>query len=94
MTNEIRIDDLAAPVLNDMQRMALDYGESVHTELSVDAVCAAAMASTGLSDFGPDDFRERLDVQLAEMNDDPDRTGIGRMLMFGDCSRYAANRLL
>lgn len=94
MTNEIRIDDLAAPVLNDMQRMALDYGESVHTELSVDAVCAAAMASTGLSDFGPIDFRERLDVQLTEMNNDPDRTGIGRMLMFGDCSRYAANRLL
>ena len=42
---------------------------------------------------GPDEFRERLDVQLAEMNADPERTGLGRMIMFGDCARYAANRL-
>ena len=43
MTDEIRIDDLAAPVLNDVQRMGLDYGESKPTELTVDAVCAAAV---------------------------------------------------
>ena len=93
MANEIRIDDLGAPVLNDMQRMGLDYGETVHTELTVDAVCAAAVAQTGLSDFGADDFRERLEVQLDEMNADPERTGLGRMMMFGDCVRYASNRL-
>jgi hypothetical protein len=93
VTDEIRIHDLAAPVLNDIQRMGLDYGESVHTELTVDAVCAAAVAATGLDDFGPDDFRERLGVQLAEMDADPERTGLGRLLMFGDCTRYAANRL-
>lgn len=94
MTNEIRIDDLASPVLNDLQRMALEYGDSRPTELKVDAVCEAAVARTGLDDFGPDDFRERLGVQLAEMDADEERTGIGRMLMFGDCVRHAANRLL
>lgn len=94
MTDEIRIADLAAPVLNDLQRMGLQYGESKHTELSVDAVCEAAVARTGLDDFGPRDFTERLGVQLAEMDADPERTGLGRMLMFGDCTRYAANRLL
>ena len=93
MTNEIRIDDLAAPVLNDMQRMALRYGESVQTELTVDAVCRAAVEKTGLDDFGPDDFRERLGVQLAEMDADEQRTGIGRLLFLSDCARYAANRL-
>ncbi len=93
MTDEIRIDDLAAPVLNDIQRMGLDYGESKHTELSVDAVCEAAVARTGLDDFGPDDFRERLGLQLAEMDADGERTGLGRLLMFADCTRYAANRL-
>ena len=93
VSNEIRIDDLREPVLNDIQRMGRDYGETVHTELSVDAVCAAAVEQTGLGDFGPDDFRERLAVQLDEMNDDPERTGLGRMLMFGDCVRYASNRL-
>jgi hypothetical protein len=92
--NEIRIDDLAAPVLNDVQRMAIEYGESRPTTLTVDAVCDAAVARTGLDDFGPDDFCERLAVQLAEMDADDERTGIGRMLMFGDCTRYAANRLL
>lgn len=93
MTNEIRIDDLRNPVLNDVQKMGRDYGETVETELSVDAICAAAVAATELSDFGPDDFRERLSVQLDEMNADPERTGLGRMLMFGDCVRYASNRL-
>ncbi len=92
--NEIRIDDLASPVLNDMQRMAIDYGEKVSTDLSVDAVLSHAVAATGLDDFGPDDFCERLELQLVEMNADPERTGIGRMLMFGDSARNAANRLL
>ena len=90
---EIRIDDLADPVLNDVQRAGLDYGESRHTELTVDAVCGAATARTGLEDFGPDDFRQRLGVQLAEMDADEERTGLGRMLFFADCARHAANRL-
>lgn len=93
MADEIRITDLAAPVLNDVQRMGLEYGERQHTELTVDAVCAAALDRTGLADFGADDFRERLGVQLTEMDADPERTGLGRMLMFGDAVRYAANRL-
>src|SRR3954462_2846574 len=94
MSDDIRIDDLATPVLNDLQRAAIEYGDSQHTELTVDAVRAAAMARTGLDDFGPDDFVERLAVQLDEMNADEERTGIGRLMMFGDCTRYAANRLL
>jgi hypothetical protein len=93
MSNEIRIDDLASPVLNDIQKMGLDYGETVHTELTVDAVCSAAVERTGLDDFGPDDYLERLDLWLSEMDADPERTGLGRMLMFGDCVRYASNRL-
>jgi hypothetical protein len=93
MSDEIRIDDLADPVLNDVQRMGLEFGETQATELSVDAVCEAAAARTGLDDFGPDDFRERLEVQLSEMDADPERTGLGRMMMFGDCVRYASNRL-
>ena len=94
MAEEIRIDDLGAPVLNELQQMGIAYGESTPTDLSVDAVCAAAIARTGLEDFGPDDFRQRLGMQLAEMDADEERTGLGRMLMFSDCTRYASNRLL
>jgi len=93
MPETIRIDDLGAPVLNDIQRMGLEYGESKHTTLTVDAVCEAAVLRTGLTDFGPDDFRERLDVQLSEMDADPRRTGLGRILTFQDSVRYASNRL-
>ncbi len=92
--NEIRIEDLAAPVLNDVQRTAIEYGESKHTDLTVAAVCQEAVARTGLEDFGPGDFTERLGLQLAEMDTDDERTGIGRMLMFADSTRCAANRLL
>ncbi len=94
MGDAIRVDDLGSPVLNDVQRLAIEFGESKATTLSVGAVCEAAVARTGLDDFGPDDFEERLGLQLAEMDADEERTGIGRMLMFGDCTRYAANRLL
>lgn len=94
MTREIRIDDLAAPLLSDAQRTALRYGESTPTVLTSEAVCEAAVARTGLDDFGADEFRERLALQLAEMDADPERTGLGRLVMFNDCVRSAANRLL
>ncbi|MBJ7514066.1 MAG: sulfotransferase, partial [Acidimicrobiia bacterium] len=93
MTNEIRIDDLAAPVLSDIQRMGIEYGEAKHTDLSVDAICETAITATGLDNFGDIDFCERLELQVSEMNEDEDRTGLGRMLMKGDCVRYASNRL-
>jgi hypothetical protein len=94
MPDEIHIDDLGAPVLNDVQRSGIEYGESRHTDLCIEAVCDAALTRTGLSDFGSDDFTERLALQLGEMDGDEERTGLGRLLMFGDCTRYAANRLL
>jgi Sulfotransferase family len=93
MTNEIRIDDLAAPVLNDIQRMGIEYGEAKKTDLTLDAICETAITAAGLDDFGDIDFCERLELQLMEMNEDEDRTGLGRMLMKGDCVRYASNRL-
>jgi hypothetical protein len=94
MSDVIVVDDLGAPVLNDVQRMAIDYGESKTTELTIDAVCDAARARTGLDDFGDEGFAVRLGLQLAEMDADDDRTGIGRLMMFADCARAASNRLL
>ncbi|HEX4434878.1 MAG TPA: sulfotransferase [Acidimicrobiales bacterium] len=94
MSDVIVIDDLGAPVLNEVQRMAIDYGESKRTELTVDAVCEAARTRTGLADFGDEDFSLRLGLQLGEMDADEERTGIGRLMMFADCVRAASNRLL
>ena len=95
---DIRIEDLAAPVLNDVQRMAIEYGDSRHTDLTAEAVCEAAVARTGLDDFGPGDFVERLGLQLAEMDADEERTGIGQLrgLPWGDlceCGNQAKKRV-
>jgi hypothetical protein len=93
MTREIRIDDLAAPVLSDLQRSALAYGESQRTDLTVDAVLERAVSATGLDDFGPDDFHERLGLWLSEMDEDEDAVGLARLVLFGNAVRYAINRL-
>jgi hypothetical protein len=93
MTHEIRIDDLADPVLSDFQRSALAYGESQHTDLTVAAVLERAVGATGLDDFGPHDFHERLGLWLSEMDEDPDAVGLARLVLFGNTVRYASNRL-
>ncbi len=73
--------------------MALEHGERNAVELSEKAVLAAAVDRTGLDDFGPDDFRVRLRLWLEEVDGDPERSGLGRLMLFRDCVRYASNRL-
>jgi hypothetical protein len=36
--------------------MGLEFGETIDTDLSVPAVLEAAATTTGLDDFGPEDF--------------------------------------
>jgi hypothetical protein len=67
MTQTLKIEDLRQPVLNDVQRRALAEADATPLELTVDAVLAAARERTGLSDFGPDDFRARLELLLDEV---------------------------
>ena len=94
MSNAIRIDDLAHPRLTDVQRAAMAYGEQQQIDFSEAAVLAAARERTGLTDFGPEDFRERLRLLLDEWGNDPDMTGSQRANLFGYLVRYASNRLL
>jgi hypothetical protein len=89
----IRIRDLAKPELGDLQKGALAYADGLELDLGVDAVLAKASEATGLDDFGPDDFRERLALWLSEPDQDPDRTNLGRLMLFNDCVRYASTRL-
>jgi hypothetical protein len=91
---KIRIDDLRNPVLSDIQKAALAHGESNPVDLSIAAVLDAAMERTGLTDFGDEGFRERLDLWLSEVDQDSERTALGRFSLYNDCTRYASNRLL
>jgi len=89
----IRITDLANPQLGDAQKAAIAYGDTLELDLSLNAVLAEAASQTRLDDFGPDDFHERLALWLSEVDEDPDRTNLGRFSVFNDCVRYASNRL-
>lgn len=90
---EIRIDDLAEPLLTPLQRATIDAVGRVQLDLSVDAVLTAAKEKTGLASFGPDDFVERLSVWLRSVKEDVELGPVGRMGVWNDCVRYAANRL-
>jgi hypothetical protein len=92
--DDIRIDDLAAPRLSDLQRAALEgVSRLAPVEFSEAAVLSAAVEQTGLSDFGDDGFRERLGVWLQAFAEDAELGAIGRLGCWRDCVRYAANRL-
>jgi hypothetical protein len=89
----LRITDLAQPQLNDLQKCAILEAESKPIELIDSAVLAAATKETGLSDFGPPDFLERLHVWLRAGDEDAGLNALGRKVLFDYCVRYAANRL-
>ncbi|HTV94958.1 MAG TPA: sulfotransferase [Steroidobacteraceae bacterium] len=94
MTQLIDIDDLAAPRLDEAQQAALAWGESVPVDFSEQAILDAARARTGLRDFGPDDFRERLKILREEWGGTAELTGLHRTVLHGYLVRYASNRLL
>lgn len=89
--DDIHLTDLGQPVLTELQQQAIAYAPAV--EMNLDAVLAAAKAKTGLDNFGPDDFRERLSVWLQSFDEDKALGPLGRAGMFGDCVRYASARL-
>jgi hypothetical protein len=94
MPNEIHIDDLAHPIHNDMQRAALEYGETLSVELNRQSILAEAELKTGLSDWGPDDFLPRLDLLCDEWSNDEGLTGIGRLSLHNKLLQHACSRLL
>lgn len=94
MGADIRIDDLAHPRLSEEQRQALAWAETVPTDFSEAAILDAARRRTGLSDFGPDDFRARLRVLREQWDGDREITALARITLQSYLIRYASNRLL
>lgn len=94
LADVISIDDILAPQLSDIQKNLLAYGDANQITLSDSAVLEAARQRTGLSDFGSDDFRERLNLLIDEWNSDAEMSNLWRLTLFGYVTRYASNRLL
>ena len=92
-SSDIRIDDLAAPVLTPMQKMVVDGFAGAEVHFCEDAVLTEARERTGLSEFGPNDFRDRLAVWCQAVDEDAELGPMGRIRFFGDMVRYASNRL-
>jgi hypothetical protein len=65
MAEVLTMQDLREPRLTAIQRDALAAAEATPLQLSVDAALEAATQRTGLSDFGDEDFRERLDLIMS-----------------------------
>src|SRR5271169_4880196 len=81
----IDITDLLHPVLTPLQQSILAAAEATPFTLSEDAVLRAACEQTGLSNFGPDDFRERLRTWLLTTDEDPGATALSTANIFGEC---------
>jgi len=94
MSRKFSIDDLTDPQMSDEQRAYIASAEANPVTLSEDAVLAAARDATGLSDFGPDDFRERLRILIDEWNGDTRAYALKRAFLLNYAIRYASNRLL
>jgi len=89
--DDIRITDLANPVLSDLEQQVIASAKPV--VMNEEGVLGTARAATGLSDFGPDDFRERLGVWLQSYDEDSGLNASGRSMAFDFMVRYATNRL-
>jgi hypothetical protein len=91
--SDIRIRDLARPVLTPAQEAAVAFAERQPVRFEVETILAAARAKTGLTDFGADDFRARLAIQCQSVEEDAELNALGRLGIFANLLRYAQNRL-
>ena len=94
MRDPIRITDLATPQLTELQKAALAYGEKLNIDWSPQSILDEAREKTGLIDFGPMDFLDRLTLLCKEWGDDHALTGIGQLSLRNKLLQFAVNRLL
>jgi Sulfotransferase family len=96
VTAAVRLEDLAQPRFSTEAQQILDMMASMAPAcpLDADALHAQASADTNLHDFGPDDYRERLDVYLAALHDIDGLHGAGVVNFYGQLLQVLKNRLL
>ncbi|MDT5094560.1 MAG: hypothetical protein QOH60_3923 [Mycobacterium sp.] len=95
-TAPVQLDDLAEPHFNpEVEPLREMMGAlAADCPLDADVLHARAKADTGLDDFGPDDYRERLDVYLAALHEIDGMHGPGIVNFFSQMSQWLKNRLL
>jgi Sulfotransferase family len=96
VTDAVRLEDLAKPRFSAEAQQILDMMAAMAPlcALDADALHARASADTGLHDFGPDDYRERLAVYLAALREIDGLHEAGVVNFYGQLLQLLKNRLL
>lgn len=94
MSDEIRITDLATPALSAAQQGALAYADTLQIDLTCRSILEEAQQLTGLRDFGPSDYRARLELLCDEWGSDGGLTNLGRLSLRNKLLQHASSRLL
>ena len=92
----VHLDDLAEPRFSPQIEQIRELMAALAPEcpLDAEALHAKATADTGLTDFGPDDYRERLDVYLAAVREIDGLHGPGIVNFHAQLLQWLKNRLL
>ena len=92
----VRIDDLAEPRYSDEVRAVLDFMDQAGSQLRLEpeTLMAQAVSETGLDDFGPGDFVERLDVICRAMTEEGGFNSAGVLQQHTLLLQLLKNRLL
>ena len=94
-TKVVQLDDLATPRYSAEAQQIRDMMASLAADcpLDSDVMHERARADTGLSDFGSDDYRERLELYLSDLRD-IDMHGPGIVNFHSQLVQWLKNRLL
>jgi hypothetical protein len=90
----LRVDGFRDDTRSPEERAALEAAEAQPLAMGVDRVLTEASERTGLDDFGPPGFTERLGMLLAEVEADANVWKAQKATFVGQCVSAAANRLL
>lgn len=95
MPSPIHITDLARPTFSADAQAIIDAMAAMadYCPLTPDALHEQACAQTGLSDFGAQDYRERMAVLLDAFGDLPNFTAFGRTYAFSLMLTFLKGRL-
>lgn len=88
-----RVDAFRDPIVPPDRRRELEAAEDEPLDMTAESVLAEARAQTGLDDFGPMDFRERLGLLLGEVAGNANLWRFAKANFRAACVKAAANRL-
>jgi hypothetical protein len=88
-----RVEQFRDPRISEERRRELEAAEAEPLDMSVEGILEDAKAQTGLSDFGPRNFVERLSVLAGEVANNPNLWRHAKARVRGQLLKAATNRL-